>query len=76
MGAGLACKKLLLNLRSWRQQANSHGGDKSVCCNKFLNHILPYFIQVLVQDGVYFIRDFPNHPMSALLKVRSEKFLS
>ncbi len=70
------CNKLLPNLRTWRQHANSRGGDKSVCCDKFLNHILPYFIEVLVQDGVYFVRDFPNHPMSQLLKVRSEQFLS
>jgi hypothetical protein len=68
------CKKLLPNLGFWQQQANSRSGDKSVCCDKFLNHILPYFFEVLVQDGVYFVRDFPNHPMSALLKVRSEKF--
>jgi hypothetical protein len=69
------CKKLLPSLQTWRQQANSRGGDKSVCCDKFLNHVLPYFIEVLVQDGVYFIKDFPSHPISALLKVRSEQFL-
>jgi hypothetical protein len=61
------CKKLLPNLQTWRQQANSRGGDKSVCCDSILNHVLPYFIEVLVQDGVYFVRDFPTHPMSALL---------
>jgi hypothetical protein len=64
------CVRLLPDLQSWRQQSNSHGGDKSSCCTKFLNHILPYFIEVLVQDGIYFTRDFPAHPMSMLLKVR------
>jgi hypothetical protein len=41
-----------------------------------LNHVLPYFIKVLVQDGIHFIRYFPNHPTRlVLLKVRSEVFL-
>jgi hypothetical protein len=63
------CRKLLPNLQLGRQQANSCLGDKSVCCDKFLNHVLPYFIEVLVQDGVYFVKDFPNHPVLQLLKV-------
>jgi hypothetical protein len=35
----------------------------------FLNYLLPYFVEVLVQDGVYFVKDFPDHPMSQYLKV-------
>ena len=63
------CRKLLPNLQLWRQQAKSRLGDKSVCCDKFLNHVLPYFIEVLIQDGIYFVKDFLNHPVSQLLKV-------
>ena len=63
------CGRLLPKLQEWRQQALSREGDKSTCCQKFLNEILPYLIEVLVQDGIYLIRDFPNHPMSHMLMV-------
>ena len=63
------CARLLPNLVQWRQQASSRQGDKTTCCTKFLNNILPWFVEVLVQDGIYLVRDFPNHPMSQLLKV-------
>jgi hypothetical protein len=63
------CTLLLPHLLEWQSQARSREGDKSTCCNKFLHQLLPYFVEVLVQDGIYFIRDFPNHPMSQLLKV-------
>jgi hypothetical protein len=63
------CEKLLPDLSTWRQQAGSRGGDKSILCDKFLNYLLPYFVEVLVQDGIYFVKDFPNHPMSQYLKV-------
>jgi hypothetical protein len=64
------CELLLPHLEAWRQQARSRRGDHSTCCDKFLNHILPYFVETLVQDGIYLIIDFPNHPMSQFLKVR------
>lgn len=63
------CVRLLPKLNVWRQQAQSREGDKSSCAYKFLYRLLPYFVQVLVQDGIYFIRDFPSHPMSNYLKV-------
>ena len=63
------CEKLLPNLVDWRMQATSCTGDKSTLCDTFLVHIVPYFVEVLVQDGVFFIRDFPAHPMSQYLKV-------
>jgi hypothetical protein len=63
------CAKLLPNLQEWCRQASSQQGDKFTCCRKFLNKILPFFVEVLVQDGIYLITDFPNHPVSQLLKV-------
>jgi hypothetical protein len=63
------CQKLLPQLATWRQQAASRGGDHSTCCDNFLNCILPYFVEVLLQDGVFFIHEFPDHPMSMYLKV-------
>jgi hypothetical protein len=63
------CDLLLPNLKRWRRQANGRNGDKSTCCDTFLNHLIPYFVEVLVQDGIYLIKDFPNHPVSHMLKV-------
>jgi hypothetical protein len=63
------CEKLLPDLATWRLQAQSRGGDKSLLCDKFLAHLLPYFVEVLVQDGIYFVKDFPEHPMAQYLKV-------
>jgi hypothetical protein len=64
--------KLLPELATWREQAaHPTQGDKSVCSQKFLQELIPYFLEVAVQDGIYFVRDFPNHPFSQLLKVRS-----
>jgi hypothetical protein len=62
---------LLPQYRDWKRQANSLNGDKSQCCNKFLNQVLPFLVEVLVQDGIYLVREFPNHPMSNYLKVRT-----
>jgi hypothetical protein len=60
---------LLPNYCSWCHQSNLVRGDKSSCCRKFLNQVLPFLVKVLVQDGIYLVRDFPNHPMSNHPKV-------
>jgi len=63
------CRQLLPELDNWRRQARSAQGDKSDCCKIFLNEILPYFVEVIAQDGIYLVHEFPNHPMSHMLKV-------
>ena len=60
---------LLPNYGVWCVQQFSPMGDKSETCQKFLNRIIPFLVEVLVQDGIYLIRDFPKHPMSLYLKV-------
>ena len=62
-------KKLLPKLEEWRRESASRQGDKTTCCDTFLNDIVPYFVEILVQDGIYFVKDFPMHPVSHLLKV-------
>jgi hypothetical protein len=58
-------ERLLPELTTWRQQAaHPTQGDKSQCAQKFLNQLIPYFLEVAVQDGIYFVRDFPNHPFT------------
>jgi hypothetical protein len=54
----------------WLEEAASLHGDKSSCCRHFLNDILPFLVEVVVQDGIFLISEFPNHPMSQYLKVR------
>ena len=70
-------ERLRPELATWREEA-AHPTleDKSICADKFLNELIPYFLEVVVQDGIYFVKDFPNHPFSQLLKVRSNTVLS
>lgn len=64
-------KKLFGNrLTLFRAEAASAHGDKSTCASNFLNCIIPWFVEVLVQDGIYFIVDFPQHNVSRWLRVR------
>jgi hypothetical protein len=59
---------LLPELKKWREQAKKRGGDHSDCADNFLNEVIPYLVEVLIQDGIYFIVDFPQHPVSQILK--------
>jgi hypothetical protein len=63
--------KLLPNLVRWKREyhARRRGQDNQDCCGQFLHVLLPYLVTVLVQDGVFFIVDFPNHPVATMLKV-------
>jgi hypothetical protein len=61
---------LLPNYKDWVRQSQSPNGDKSSCYRKFFFYIIPYLVKVLVQDGIFFIMDFLDHPMSPRLKVR------
>jgi hypothetical protein len=66
-------RKLFGNkIATFRAEAAARVGDKSTCCSNFLNDIIPWFVEVLVQDGIYFIVDFPDHNVSRWLRVRIE----
>jgi hypothetical protein len=62
------CHALLPQLETWRNESKRRGGDHSECANNFLYEVIPYLVEVLIQDGIYFIVDFPNHPVSQILK--------
>jgi hypothetical protein len=64
------CHLLLPKLTEWRTQAESPLGDKTSCCRQFLYEVLPFLVEILVQDGIYLIKDFPNQEMSLYLKVK------
>ena len=36
---------------------------------KFLYKTLPFLVEVLLQGGIYFTTEFPNHPMSQYIVV-------
>ena len=61
---------LLPEYPNWLAQHESQDGDKSPCCRKFLYEVIPHMVRVIVQDGIYLVRDFPEHEMSNYLKVR------
>ena len=62
-------QKLVPNIGRWQAEHASPLGDKSTAATKFLHHIIPFFVLTIVQDGIYFVKEFPNHPISNLLKV-------
>lgn len=63
-------RKLLPNYNNWKAEAASAIGDKSTFCAMFLDDLLPWLVEVVVQDGCYFARDFPDHVISKLLRMK------
>ena len=61
---------LFPNVVRWRAEVQSGFGDKSTCAKNFIYDLLPWLTQVLVQNGIYFIMDYPEHELSRLLKTR------
>lgn len=63
-------RKVLPRYDTWKAEAESAKGDKSTFCAMFLDDLLPWLVEVLVQDGCYFVDDFPEHVLSKLLRQR------
>lgn len=58
---------LLPQITEWRLQTRRANGDRSECAKNFLNCTVPFLVEVFIQCGIYFILDFPVHPMAQLL---------
>jgi hypothetical protein len=43
---------LLPSYSRWLLEAATPEGDKSALCRKFLGEIIPYMVEVVVQDGI------------------------
>ena len=56
------------HLETWRLQAASPTGDQSDAASNFLNKMLPFLARVIIQDGIFWLRDFPNHEISITLR--------
>lgn len=52
----------------WVEQQMSPFGDKTKACENFLYKLLPFLAIVALQDGIYWIRDYPNNSASMILR--------
>jgi hypothetical protein len=43
------------------------GYDKGLAAKNFVNVMLPFFAEVILQDGMYLVSMYPNHPYAQLL---------
>jgi len=62
------CHFIFPLIDTWREQTASVNGDDSEAGRNFLYEVLPFLARVAVQDGIYFLRDYPNHEISIRLK--------
>jgi hypothetical protein len=62
------CHFIFPQVDTWREQAASVNGDNSEAARNFLFEVLPFLARVAVEDGIYFLRDYPNHEVSLRLK--------
>ena len=55
------------HILEWRQQSEGPGGDKTSTARNFLFETLPYLAVVAIQDGIFWIRQFPDHEVTRRL---------
>ena len=65
---------LFPNIHTWRSELASPLGDKAqaTSASHFLYKILPFLSEVCIQDGIYWIKDFPQNTAVMLLLQRLE----
>ncbi len=56
------------HIHVWRAQMESPMGDKCEAARNFLDKMLPWLAEVVIQDGVYWIDRYPEHFISVLLR--------
>lgn len=54
----------------WKGEIESEHGDKSKGAEHFFYEIIPFFVQCIIQDGIYWIQKFPRNPAVQLLLKR------
>ena len=60
------CSQLLPDWTKWKEQIKLLLGDSYI--DLLVNKLLPFLLQVAVQDGIYWLKDFLNHPCTNILK--------
>ena len=64
------CMKYILPEYSrYVREQESAAGDKTQCCLKVLYEVIPYLVETVLQVGYYFIHEYPQHPLTAVLMV-------
>ena len=64
----LAADELIFpRIAQWRAQQASPTGDKSEAANNFLWKVLPRLAVCAIQDGICWLKEFPEHEVSRLL---------
>ena len=54
--------------QAWQQQQSDlEHGDQNICAQNLLFETLPFLAEVVIQDGMYWVRDFPNHEATCQL---------
>jgi hypothetical protein len=69
LGLPMPIEELVLilfpHIQRYRHEVASRQGDKQGM--NFVHELLPFFAEVVVQDGIYWVKDFPTHPVSIML---------
>jgi len=63
---------LFPNRETWISEVSSLQGDNSKGAKHFLFEVLPFLSEVIVQDGIYWVKQFPLNPASRQLIARLE----
>lgn len=66
------CHLLFPDYERWNNEQRSDGGDKSKGAIHFLMEVIPFLSEVIVQDGIYWVKKFPNNPATRELISRME----
>ena len=62
------CTRLLFpELERWILEIRSVDGDNSKGATHFIEKIIPYLTEVILQDGVYWVKEFRRNPVVELL---------
>jgi hypothetical protein len=63
-----AIGKLFPKYQTWMAHVESGNGDKSEAAKDFLQRTFPFLTHVILQDGIYWVKHFPHHTVSLILK--------
>jgi hypothetical protein len=62
-----AIRVLIPEYNNYIEQHNSQYGDKSDAAKKFLFNTIPFLVETVLQNCIYFTRDYPNHHFTYLI---------
>ena len=60
----VAADLIFPGLQNWKDEQQAPTGDKSKAAANFLLVTLPFLAKVLIQDGIYWIENYPTHTVS------------